>query len=95
MVFVDGKAHKLDQVTFHMPDGSPDSAPWRFTSNDGRFELNLDPIVNRHHTTNLGLFKTSQDQVFGTFSGNVKLDDGSVLKIERLPGFAEEVRNRW
>jgi len=95
MVFVDGKAHKLDQVTFHMPDGLPDSAPWRFTSNDGRFELHFEPIVNRHHTTDLGVFKTAQDQVFGRFSGDVKLDDGSVLKIEGLPGFAEEVRNRW
>ncbi|WP_375209177.1 DUF2804 domain-containing protein [Hyphomonas jannaschiana] len=95
MVFVDGKAHKLDQVTFLMPDGPPDSAPWRFTSNDGRFELHFEPIVNRHHTTDLGLFKTSQDQVFGLFSGDVKLDDGSTLKIDALPGFAEEVRNRW
>ena len=43
----------------------------------------------------LGLFKTSQDQVFGLFSGDVMLDDGSVLKIDALPGFAEEVRNRW
>jgi hypothetical protein len=95
MVFVDGKAHKLDQVTFHMPEGPPDSAPWRFTSNDGRFELHFEPIVNRHHTTDLGLFKTSQDQVFGLFSGDVMLDDGSMLKIDALPGFAEEVRNRW
>ncbi|WP_321489664.1 DUF2804 domain-containing protein [uncultured Hyphomonas sp.] len=95
MVFVDGKAHKLDQVTFHMPDESPDSGPWRFTSNDGRVDLHFEPIVNRHHTTDLGLFKTSQDQVFGTFSGDVKLDDGSRLKIEGLTGFAEEVRNRW
>ena len=50
MVFVDGKAHKLDQVTFHLPEGPPDSAPWLFTSNDDRFEMHFDPIVNRHHT---------------------------------------------
>ncbi len=95
MVFVDGKAHKLDQVTFHMPEGPPDSAPWRFISNDDRFEMRFDPIVNRHHTTDLGVFRTTQYQVFGTFSGQVKLDDGSVLNIAALPGFAEEVRNRW
>lgn len=95
MVFVDGAAHKLDQVTFHMPPGAPDSAPWKFSSNDGRFTMDFQPVVNRHHTTDLGIFKTAQDQVFGLFTGKVVLDDGSVLQIEALPGFAEEVRNRW
>lgn len=95
MLFVDGVAHKLDQVTFHMPEGAPDSAPWTFTSNDGRFTMDFQPIVNRHHTTDLGVFKTAQDQVFGLFTGEAVLDDGSVLQIEALPGFAEEVRNRW
>ncbi len=95
MVFVDGIAHKLDQITFHMPPGAPDSAPWKFSSNDGRFTMDFQPVVNRHHTTDLGIFKTAQDQVFGLFTGKVVLDDGSVLQIEALPGFAEEVRNRW
>ena len=95
MFFIDGKAHKLDQVTFHMPSGGPDSGPWRFTSNNGRFELTFEPAVNRHHTTDLGVFKTAQDQVFGLFSGDVVLDDGTKYRIDSLPGFAEEVRNRW
>lgn len=95
MLFVDGVAHKLDRVTFHMPPGAPDSGVWRFSSNDGRFTMTMQPIVNRHHATNLGLFKTAQDQVFGLFSGEVRLDDGTALSIRDLPGFAEEVRNRW
>ncbi|MBY9065839.1 DUF2804 domain-containing protein [Hyphomonas sp. WL0036] len=95
MFFLNGKAHKLDQVTFHMPCGKLDEAPWKFSSNDGRFTMDFKPAVNRHHTTNLGIFKTAQDQVFGHFSGNVGLDDGSLFHVERLPGFAEEVRNRW
>lgn len=95
MVFVDGTAHKLDRIAFHMPAGGPDAGPWRFTSNDGRFEMTMDPIVNRHHSTNLGLFRTVQDQVFGRFSGRIILDDGSALDIAGLTDFAEEVRNRW
>lgn len=95
MLFVDGIAHKLDRVTFHMPPGAPDSGAWHFSSNDGRFTMTMQPIVNRHHTTNLGLFRTAQDQLFGLFSGEVHLDDGTVLTIRDLPGFAEEVRNRW
>lgn len=95
MVFMDGKAHKLDQVTFHIPEYSFDKEPWRFTSNDGRFEMSFVPVVDRHNDTNLGLLRANAHQVFGLFSGSVTLDDGTVLEIENLLGFAEEVLNRW
>ncbi len=95
MLFVDGRAHKLDQVTFHMPDGAPDSAPWRFTSNDGRFEMDFAPAVNRWAKVDAGMVQTEQDQVFGYFSGRAILDDGTVLTVRGLPGFAEKVANRW
>ena len=95
MLFLDGRAHKLDQVIFHMPDGDPDSGPWRFTSNDGRFEMNFVPGVNRWAKVDAGMVKTEQDQVFGWFTGRVILDDGTALEIRDLPGFAEKVWNRW
>lgn len=95
MLFVDGRAHKLDEVVFHMPEGAPDSAPWHFTSNDGRFEMDFVPGVNRWAKVDAGLVKTEQDQVFGWFSGRVILDDGTILAIRDLPGFAEKVWNRW
>ena len=95
MLFVDGRAHKLDRVTFHMPDGAPDSAPWCFTSNDGRFEMDFAPAVNRWAKVDAGMVKTEQDQVFGWFSGRVILDDGTPMTVRDLPGFAEKVWNRW
>jgi hypothetical protein len=95
MLFVDGRAHKLDRVTFHMPDGAPDSAPWRFTSNDGRFEMDFAPAVNRWAKVDAGMVKTEQDQVFGWFSGRVILDDDTPMTVRDLPGFAEKVWNRW
>lgn len=95
MLFLDGVAHKLDQVTFHLPPGAPDSAPWRFSSNDGRFDMRFRPAVNRHDKVHLGPFRTEQDQVFGYFSGSVGLDDGTRLTVTDLPGFAEQVANRW
>lgn len=95
MLFLDGRAHKLDQVEFHMPAGRPDSAPWRITSSDGRLEMRFDPIVDRHDTVDLGLFRTAQHQVFGRFSGRAVSDDGTVLEFAGLTGFAEQVHNRW
>ncbi|MBQ1280958.1 MAG: DUF2804 domain-containing protein, partial [Oscillospiraceae bacterium] len=46
VIFVDGKAHKLDDVTFHIPEGDY-CAPWKFTSSDGRFEMDFVPIIDR------------------------------------------------
>lgn len=94
MIFYDGKVHKLDQVTFHIP---PDDflKPWRFSSNDGRFELEFTPILDRHSNTNVLIIKSWQHQVFGRFSGEVILDDGQKLKLDNFLGFAEKVVNRW
>ena len=41
------------------------------------------------------LVMSDQHQVFGTFSGQVTLDDGSMLLVEGLRGFAEDVHNRY
>lgn len=95
MLFVDGRAHKLADVAFHIPQGTYDGAPWRFTSSDGRFEMEFEPIIDRSANFDLKLLRSIQHQVFGRFTGQVVLDDGSRLEVNRLLGFAEEVRNRW
>jgi hypothetical protein len=95
VIFFDGRIHKLAEVVFHLPPGAHDSAPWRFTSSDGRFEMDFVPIVDRAAEFAMGEISSSQHQVFGRFSGYVVLDDGSRLEIRDLIGFAEEVCNNW
>lgn len=99
MLFVDGIAHKLEGVTFVIPktpDGKDDYLkPWRFTSTDGRLELSFEPIIDRKAKISLGIIMSDQHQVFGRFSGEAVLDDGSRIKIKDLLGFAEKVRNKW
>lgn len=96
MLFLDGKAHKLGEVRFGLPETGPlDGAPWRFTDDAGRLDLIFDPVVDRHDKVNLGLFSTNQHQVFGRYAGRAVLDDGTELEIAGLTGFAEKVRNRW
>ncbi|MEM3569748.1 MAG: DUF2804 domain-containing protein [Candidatus Jordarchaeales archaeon] len=94
IVFVDGRGHKLDQVTFHF-DQKDYLNPWRFTSNDGRFEMTMEPILDRRSKMNLLVLKSVQHQVFGRFTGRAVLDDGSEVKIRKAVGFAEYVVNRW
>ncbi len=95
IVFVDGVGHKLGEVRFDFSNRDF-LAPWRLHSTDNdRLRLDFQPALDRSSKVNLLALKTVQHQVFGWFSGTVRLDDGEVVTIERLPGFAEEVYNRW
>ena len=98
MLFYNGKAHKLSQVKFEIPmkDGKEDYLkPWKFTSDDGRFEMDFAPVIDRASCTDVKLIKSDQHQVFGRFTGTATLDDGTVLRIRDLVGFAEKVENKW
>ena len=98
MLFYGGRAHKLGQVTFHIPMAGKREdylAPWRFTSDDGRFEMDFAPILDRAACTDVKLIKSDQHQVFGLFTGKAVLDDGKVIEIKDFPGFAEKVINKW
>lgn len=99
MLFYDGKAHKLNDVSFVIPKdekGNDDYLkPWKFISSDKRFEMDFLPIINRHSNTNAIIISSNQNQVFGKFSGIAVLDDGKEIKIKDMIGFAEKVKNRW
>ena len=98
VLFLDGKIHKLGRVRFEIPekDGKEDYlSPWRFTSDDGRFEMAFRPVMDRSAKINLGILCSDQHQVFGRFSGFVVTDDGRRIDIPGLMGFAEKVRNKW
>ncbi len=94
VLILDGKIHKLDQVSFSF---DPDDylKPWRFTSNDQRLTLHFQPLLDRHSKLDVKLMKSIQHQVFGHFSGEVVLDCGKTLIIDQLLGFAEDVLNWW
>jgi hypothetical protein len=53
------------------------------------------PVIDRYAKMNAVVISSVQHQVFGRFTGRVVLDDGSVLEIRDLMGFAEKVSNTW
>lgn len=98
MLFVEGKAHKLDRVVFEIPqkDGKDNYLePWNVHDNEGRLNLTFKPFLDRMSKTDVLVICSDQHQVFGRFSGTVTLDDGTVMNINDLTGFAEKVKNRW
>lgn len=98
VLFYNGTAHKLSQVDFGIPQkrGKDDYlSPWKFTSDDDRLSLRFVPVLDRKSCTNVGVICSDQHQVFGRFTGEVTLDDGSILELRDFPGFAEKVHNKW
>ena len=97
-LFYGGKLHKLSQVTFHIPRKNGREhylAPWTFDSDDRRFRMKFRPILDRAACTDFQLLKSDQHQVFGRFTGECVLDDGTALSFRDFPGFAEQVENKW
>lgn len=94
MLFYDGKCHKLDDVVFHIPKDDY-TKPWKFTSSDGRFEMDFQPVIDRAAKVDAKIVVTDQHQVFGRMTGKAILDEGTVIEIKDLMCFAEDVHNKY
>ena len=97
MFFYDKKAYKLADVKFNIPlkDGKEDYlGKWTFTSEKGDIDLVFEPLIDRYSNTNALIIRSKQHQVFGKFSGTIKVE-GNSYSFENLIGFAEKVKNRW
>ena len=93
-VILDGRVHKLGDVGFDYRS-SDYMRPWRFTDDEGRLDLTFIPFKDRTARTNLGIIFSEVHQMFGRYSGQMVLDDGQLLEIHDLIGFAEEHQARW
>jgi len=94
MIFYNGRAHKLEEIEFHI-DPANYLAPWKITSSDGRFEMDFEPVLNRHSNFKVLMLSSIQNQLFGYYSGQLILDDGRSLHIDKMLGLAEDVLNKW
>lgn len=97
MLFINGKAIKLDKITFNIPNkkGKDDYlSPWTIISNDGVINFDFFPIIDRKSNTNALIIQSNQHQVFGRVSGRITLKD-KVIEIKDFVCFFEKVINRW
>lgn len=93
MLFYENKAHKLGNVKIvHEPDFM---RPWRLTDDEGRLDFTMTPLYDRTTRDKVLFVDNCCHQVFGLFRGTAVLDDGTILKIENLPAFAEHAVNNW
>ncbi len=99
MLFLNGHASKLGDVRFDIPqreDGTYDYLGiWRFTDEDGRLDLRMEPVLDREDPVNLGVVCMIPHQVFGRWYGTATLDGGRVVTLDGQMAFAEHVHNKW
>ncbi|MDR2792855.1 MAG: DUF2804 domain-containing protein [Treponema sp.] len=91
--FIEGTLHKLNHVTFHI---SPSNwlDPWYFTSNDNRIEMTFTPEMEWEDSNRTFFYTIKRRQLYGSFHGNAKLDDGSAINF-KITGFAERRKMRF
>ena len=93
-VIVDGRLSKIGAELRWEYDWDEPLAPWHVIDPGGQLDLVLTPRFDKH--TAVGQKRRSEThQVFGTWSGWVRTDDGMTLDLDAIQGFAEEARQRW
>ncbi|HET8929838.1 MAG TPA: DUF2804 domain-containing protein [Acidimicrobiales bacterium] len=93
-IIVDGRLSKIGRELDWIYDWDAPMGPWRVVDPDGQLDVTLTPRYDRH--SRLGRRRISEThQVFGTWSGRVRTDDGVEVTFDDLQGFAEEARQRW
>jgi hypothetical protein len=93
-LILSGKIHKLDQVDFTY-DARNFKSPWKMCSPDARLDLTFTPFFERVARTDAKLLYSEVHQMFGRYSGRICTDDGEVIQVKDLVGWAEEHQARW
>ncbi|MDD3428493.1 MAG: DUF2804 domain-containing protein [Oscillospiraceae bacterium] len=93
ILFYKQETHKLGKVSFTLT-GDYDQ-PWHLTDEDGRLDLWFTPQYDRKTAIKLIWVDNCTHQMFGSFKGTAKLDDGTILQIDNIISFAEHAVNNW
>jgi len=95
-VLVDGRLSKLGNELEWTYDWDEPLRPWRVVDPGGQLDVVLTPRYDKHSRPAGNAVQGSEThQVFGTWSGRVRTDDGEELELDGLQGFAEEARQHW
>ncbi|MCC5953190.1 MAG: DUF2804 domain-containing protein [Acidimicrobiia bacterium] len=94
-LIVDGRLSKIGRELGWQYEWDEPMAPWRVVDPGGQLDVTLTPRFDKHSAVDGGEFGSETHQVFGTWSGRLRTDDGLELSFEGIQGFAEEARQRW
>jgi hypothetical protein len=91
-LWLNGHPSALPPVTFTV---SPGETPWAIHSQDGSVDLVFEPRGERREEVNLYVVSSHFRQAFGAFTGKLRDARGREVRIEGVPGVAEEHDAVW
>lgn len=94
-LLIDGRLHKIGRELELTYDWDAPLEPWRIVDPGGQIDVTLHPRFDKHSTLPGPNGGSETHQVFGTFAGTIRGDDGSELSFDALQGFVEEARQDW
>lgn len=95
-LIVDGRLSKLGNELEWTYDWDDPMAPWRVVDPGGQLDVTLTPRFDKHSRAAGSAVQGSEThQVFGTWAGRLRTDEGLELEFDGLQGFAEEARQVW
>jgi hypothetical protein len=95
-IVVDGRLSKIGRELEWTYDWDHPLRPWHVVDPGGQLDVTLMPRYDKHSRAGGDAVQGSEThQVFGTWSGTVRTDDGLELTFDGVQGFAEEARQHW
>lgn len=90
---IDGRLHKVSDHLDWQYDPADWLAPWTITG--PRVQMRFTPERHVRHMFNRWIVLSRGDTCYGSYSGEVTLEDGAVVRFADVPGHVEEVERRW
>ena len=94
-IIVDGRLSKIGNELEWEYDWDGPMHPWRVVDPGGQLDIVLTPRFDKHSKVDGRKGVSETHQVFGTWTGRVRTDDGFEVDFDDLQGFAEEARQHW
>lgn len=95
-LLIDSVLHKIHEDIVWEYDTGDFMKPWRLTTKDSdRVDLTFTPLFERIAATNVIIVQSRVNQMIGHFNGKVVSDDGEVINIEQMIGWAEDHMAKW
>jgi hypothetical protein len=95
-IVLDGKLIKIGEEVQFEYDSNDFMKPWRMrTRKSDLLNLLFTPFYERVAKTDFLILKSEVHQMIGHYDGEVRDEQGTIFRIERVPGWAEEHHARW
>lgn len=95
-LIIGNRLHKIHEDIAWSYDKQDFMKPWSLqTKESDRVSLVFTPIFERIAATKAVIIQSSVHQMIGYFDGTVVTDEGDVVKIEKMIGWAEDHMAKW